>query len=63
MQDKYGIEHGSSYPLFALRRLLELDKSIDLLSVNADVARRIDADGNLVAVHAEDREGDIRGRS
>ena len=37
-----------------------IDSSINFLAVNADVARRIDADANLVAVHAEDGEGDIR---
>jgi len=51
---------GSSYPLIVLRRAFELDSSIDFLAVNADLARRIDADANLVAVHAEDGEGDVR---
>jgi len=51
---------GSSNPLFVFCRAFVLDSSIKFLAVNADLARRIDADANLVDLHAEDREGDIR---
>src|SRR5262249_32950794 len=39
--------------------LLLLDAPVDLLAMHGDTARRIDADADLVALHAQHGDGDV----